>query len=92
MKQKIRPFDSEEKALIRDVESGKSSPVSQKEYAAIVKAIRNQNAKVISIRVNQNDLDAFKQKASSAGIPYQTLMNSVLHRYVTGDVVLKTQI
>lgn len=39
MKQKIRPFDLEEKALIRDVESGKNSPVSKKEYATVVKAI-----------------------------------------------------
>jgi len=32
-------------------------------------------------------LDKLKEKASIQGIPYQTLINSVLHRYITNELL-----
>jgi len=41
----------------------------------------------ISIKLNANDLAGIKKEAIRLGIPYQTLINSVLHRFVTGELI-----
>jgi predicted DNA binding CopG/RHH family protein len=41
----------------------------------------------ISIRLDGSDLAALKTEADRLGIPYQTFVGSVLHRYVRGDIV-----
>ena len=38
----------------------------------------------VNIRINEHDLEGLKKKAESEGIPYQTLISSVLHKFV-GD-------
>ncbi len=38
----------------------------------------------VNVRISSRDLDALKKRALSEGIPYQTLISSVLHRYVEG--------
>ena len=38
----------------------------------------------VNIRISSRDLEALQTKAVEDGLPYQTLMASVLHRYVTG--------
>ena len=38
----------------------------------------------INIRISEHDLASIKEKAAQEGIPYQTLISSVLHKYV-GD-------
>ena len=38
----------------------------------------------INIRLSENDLQAIQTKAIQEGLPYQTLIASVLHKYVTG--------
>jgi len=38
----------------------------------------------MNIRITKNDLDGIKQKAVEEGIPYQTLVSSIIHKYVTG--------
>jgi len=40
----------------------------------------------MSIRITKNDLDGIKLKALEEGIPYQTLVASVIHKYVTGKL------
>jgi predicted DNA binding CopG/RHH family protein len=40
--------------------------------------------KRVNIRLSQRDINLLKIKAMEEGIPYQTLMASVLHKYVTG--------
>ena len=92
MKKKTKAFDEEERTLIKNVESGKSEQVTGKELESILQTVHSQTSKTISLRVNENDLQNIKTRAEKAGIPYQTLINSLIHRYITGDVVLKTQI
>jgi len=41
----------------------------------------------ISIRLDGSVLAAFKTEASRMGIPYQTLIGSVLHRYVNSELI-----
>lgn len=46
--------------------------------------------KRINIRISSRDLVALKRKANRYGMPYQTLISSVLHRYLTGELEEKT--
>ena len=46
---------------------------------ALEKAKKTKN---INIRINEHDLAVLKNKAASEGIPYQTLISSVLHKFV----------
>lgn len=41
----------------------------------------------INIRISSGDLQEIQVKALEEGVPYQTLIASVLHRYVTGQLV-----
>lgn len=40
----------------------------------------------INIRISRRDVEALKTKALEEGIPYQTLVTSILHKYVTGKL------
>jgi predicted DNA binding CopG/RHH family protein len=48
--------------------------------------------KAINIKVLESDLEKLKSKALEEGMPYQTLLNSVLHKYITGQLVDKSKI
>ena len=48
--------------------------------------------KAINIKVLESDLEKLKAKALEEGMPYQTLLNSVLHKYITGQLVDKGRI
>ena len=43
----------------------------------------------VNIRMSSKDLDGLKKRALEEGIPYQTLMSSVLHKYASGRLVEK---
>jgi len=58
-----------------------------KEYA---KATARKNSR-INIRISSKDLEAIQMKALEEGIPYQTLIASVLHKYVSGRLVERSQ-
>ena len=43
--------------------------------------------KRVNLRMSSKDLEAIKTYAVEEGLPYQTLMSSVLHKFVTGRLV-----
>ena len=43
----------------------------------------------VNIRLSEKDLEDIKIRALEEGIPYQTLMGSILHKYVSGRLVEK---
>ena len=43
--------------------------------------------KRINIRISEKDLTNLKAKSLEEGIPYQTLISSVLHKYISGKLV-----
>jgi len=45
----------------------------------------------MNIRITKNDLDGIKLKAAEEGLPYQTLVASIIHKYVTGRLTEKTR-
>jgi predicted DNA binding CopG/RHH family protein len=52
-------------------------------YRAIAKNTSKKNKRV-NIRLSEFDLELLQEKALIEGLPYQTLMSSILHKYVTG--------
>ena len=46
--------------------------------------------KRVNIRISSRDLEGLQKRALEEGIPYQTLMASVLHKYVDGRLVERT--
>jgi predicted DNA binding CopG/RHH family protein len=49
-------------------------------------AIAYRKDKSINLRVNHDTLTTIKSKARKAGLPYQTLINTLLHQYATGQI------
>ena len=45
------------------------------------------NKKVITLRLIDNDIKALKDKALQEGLPYQTMITSIIHKYLTGTLV-----
>jgi predicted DNA binding CopG/RHH family protein len=45
-----------------------------------------QNNKRINIRISSRDLEKLQKRAAMEGIPYQTLIASTLHKFVTGKL------
>jgi predicted DNA binding CopG/RHH family protein len=81
-------FDQEEKELLDSYERGEWNTVEDLEgetrrFREYARATFRKDARV-NIRISSKDLDALKKKAMEEGIPYQTLMTSILHKYVSG--------
>lgn len=83
-------MDLEETALLASVEQGKWKSVSnlKEEMMFAKKAATNALSKDarINIRVSSIDLNHLKQRAAYEGMPYQTLIASVLHKYAAGHI------
>jgi predicted DNA binding CopG/RHH family protein len=52
-------------------------------YAAYAEAALSKDKRV-NIRISSRDLEDIQARAAAEGVPYQTLMASVLHKFVTG--------
>ena len=76
----------EEKQILEDFEKGEFKPV--KNEAAQKRKYRKyaqftlSKTRNINIRLSEKDLLKLKSKAIEEGIPYQTLVSSILHKYV----------
>ena len=86
------PIDEEERALMEAIENGKTEPIPRDELEAMRADIMSASAKNITIRMQLDDLNGIKKMAKAAGMPYQTLINSIIHRYVTGGIVFKVAV
>ena len=50
---------------------------------------KHKKRKAINLKILENDIEKFKSKALEEGMGYQTLINSVLHKYITGQLIEK---
>ena len=67
-----------EKALLR----GEYRSATTEEFKEIARAItRHRKDAVLSLRINQGMLDGLKRNAKRYGVPYQTFIAEILHRY-----------
>ena len=87
-------LDAEEKEILESVERGewKRIPDFKREARRIQEAARAtlRKDKRVNIRMTERDLVHFQKKAMDEGLPYQTLISSILHKYIHGRLVDKT--
>jgi len=83
-------LNKEEKELLHSFNQGEWERVSnhEEELEKFREAAKNslKKDKRINIRISGRDLTEIKRKAVNEGIPYQTLISSVLHKYVNGTL------
>jgi len=83
----------EEKNLLGSVEKGewKRIPNFQQEATRYREAARMtlRKDKRVNIRMAERDLIRFQKTAVHEGLPYQTLISSILHKYINGRMVEK---
>jgi predicted DNA binding CopG/RHH family protein len=81
-------LDKEEQDILDSFERGEWKPVANRrqEIARHVTYAKNTLAKDkrVNIRISSKDLEELQAIAVEDGMPYQTLMASVLHRFVSG--------
>ncbi len=86
-------LNKEEKEILKSFERGEWKPVKNmkqelKKYAEYARATIQKDQR-INIRMTSKDLNGLKVKAIEEGLPYQTLISSVLHKYVSGRLIDK---
>ena len=83
-------LDEEELQILRDFERGEFESIKnfRKEKRRLEEAARNtlQKDKRINIRISSRDLEKIQKRATKERVPYQTLIASALHKFVTGKL------
>ena len=83
-------LNKEEKEILKSYESGEWRRVQDfkgefRRYQTYARSTLQKNKRV-NIRLSSKDLEEMRKKAFQEGIPYQTLMSSVIHKYVLGSL------
>ncbi len=84
-------LDEEEKDILDSYERGEWVPVKnqKQEINKLRQYAKNtlQKDKRINIRMSSKDLDQVQVIAAQEGLPYQTLVSSIIHKYVSGYLI-----
>jgi len=83
-------LDEEEREILNAIERGQWELVKPKRseferFAQIAKSTLRKDQRM-NIRISKADLNRIKAKAAEEGIPYQTLVASIIHKYVSGKL------
>jgi len=86
-------LSKEENELLNSVENGEweeieNLPKRKKELKEYAKNTFKKDRRV-NIRISLKDLEAIQTRALEEGLPYQTLMSSILHKYISRRLVEK---
>lgn len=80
----------EEKHILRSVERGEWRSTTRKEelrkYQEAARYTLRKDAR-LNIRISSHDLETLRKEAAAEGLPYQTFVASLLHKYVTRRLV-----
>ena len=82
-------FDQEEQDLLAAFDSGEFQSVLTPERKQFIEAAAAQACKQdkrINITISERDLTALQKRALEEGLPYQALVASILHKYVSGSL------
>ncbi|MBL6999776.1 MAG: hypothetical protein ISR73_07970 [Gammaproteobacteria bacterium] len=82
-------LDQEEQEILDAYESGEFKSVmtdKRKKSIELTAAETFKKDKRINIRLSGRDLSAIQRRALEEGIPYQTLVASILHKYISGSL------
>jgi len=88
----MRKIDDDELEVLSAFEKGQLKSVATKAELAKLKMAARATAikdRRVNIRLSSGDLSDLQVKALEEGVPYQTLIASVLHKYVTGRLAEK---
>ena len=84
--------DQEERDYLESFEKGEWKSVISDDlkahYQAMARATFRKDKRV-NIRISGKDLELIQERALKEGIPYQTLMASILHKYAHGTLAEK---
>ena len=86
-------LSTEERDILDRFERGelRSPPGAEREVEAARQAARNtfNKTKRVNLRVTERDFNLAHSRAREEGIPYQTLLSSVIHKYLSGQLTEK---
>jgi predicted DNA binding CopG/RHH family protein len=84
-------LSKEEKEILESFERGEWTPVSDfpKRKKELVQYARNtlKKDRRLNIRISERDLLELQRKAIKEGLPYQTYVSSIIHKFVNGTLV-----
>lgn len=88
------PMDAEEREILEKFERGDllfSAASAEDEMKTARQAVRNTFNKTrrVNLRVTERDFNLAHARAREEGIPYQTLLSSVIHKYLSGRLTEK---
>jgi predicted DNA binding CopG/RHH family protein len=85
-------LNQKEKELLKSYDDDEwvsvANPTDMERYKLAAKSTFKKDKRV-NIRMSEMDLELLQERALIEGLPYQTLMSSVLHKYVTGRLTDK---
>jgi len=83
-------LDEYEQDILQSVESGvwESKNNTDDRLLELQSYIKHQKKKAISIRVNENDIYELKKKALENSIPYQNIIQILIHQFATNKIKL----
>jgi len=95
MKAKQRPENAVLDAEEQDYEDHFNDFIAapESERASLIDAAQKEpivipsGRRPLSVRIEKADIEALKHIAEREGLPYQTLLGSIIHKYVTGTLV-----
>ncbi|OGX37980.1 MAG: antitoxin [Omnitrophica WOR_2 bacterium RIFCSPHIGHO2_02_FULL_50_17] len=80
----------EEHELVHSIERGEwratTSKAELRKYQQAARQMIKKDAR-LNIRISSHDLTNLQKRAMEEGLPYQTFVSSLLHKYVTGRLV-----
>jgi len=84
-------LNNQEKDILESFEKGEWGSIpnradEMKRHVEYAKATHRKD-KRINIRISEKDLELIQRKALSEGIPYQTLISSLIHKFVNGKLI-----
>ena len=86
-------LNQEEKEILKSYDDDEwvsvSNPTDMARYKLAAKNTFKKDKRV-NIRMSEMDLELLQERALIEGLPYQTLMSSILHKYVTGRLTDKS--
>src|SRR4030067_2731736 len=91
-KNKIKYLDSEEKDLEESLyklnvkKISKPTELEQKHVKAVAEKFIKKETKM-NIRIDEFELEKIKERAKQEGLKYSALIKSVIHKYITGQLV-----
>lgn len=93
MSKRVTSIDNDEQDILNDFENGEFVSVEGSEQ--IMKLAKQAASNYIvrdnrvNVRISGADLNMIKKTAVEEGLPYQTLLSSIIHKFVSGRLVDK---